>query len=407
MKKKGLSLVFILIPFIILGISNQTLIPSNLTLSKISNFNTNPIRGWYIDNIYGREYTTEWTAMNLEQFEYDQNGRLIYHDYLIPGYSNWMLSKVTSWTYNDAGLYNLSLTQHQYNGELQNESRSIPTYDSENKVMELLDQVWQNGWENYHKSIYEYDANGHVSADSLKWWNLNQWEDAQSKVYGYDEQGHQISYVMKDWINNTWNNSSRYSATYDGDLLSVEVFQYWGDTDWINQIKNIYTYNSSNTISHVNQFYYYQIPNQWVDNYQTIYTYDANNNLYDITEQLFENDTWNNYKNYQYYWVDLTSNNDPAISFLTELEITNYPNPFNPTTTISFDLPKAGLVNLDIYNIRGQKVKSLLNEHFTQGNHQVLWNGTDDNGSAVASGVYFARISIEGKATSRKLVLMK
>ncbi|HNX01098.1 MAG TPA: T9SS type A sorting domain-containing protein, partial [Candidatus Cloacimonadota bacterium] len=90
-----------------------------------------------------------------------------------------------------------------------------------------------------------------------------------------------------------------------------------------------------------------------------------------------------------------------------ELHLTNYPNPFNPSTSISFDLPEAGLVNLDIYNIRGQKVKNLVSENYTRGYHAVTWNGTDDNRHAVASGVYFARINRGGKNVSRKLVLLK
>jgi hypothetical protein len=99
--------------------------------------------------------------------------------------------------------------------------------------------------------------------------------------------------------------------------------------------------------------------------------------------------------------VDETTAHPPVLS------ISNYPNPFNPSTTISFALPKAGLVELDIYNIRGQKVKSLLNENFTSGNHTISWHGMNDCGSTVASGVYFARISSNGKTSSRKLVLLK
>ena len=85
----------------------------------------------------------------------------------------------------------------------------------------------------------------------------------------------------------------------------------------------------------------------------------------------------------------------------------NYPNPFNPETTISFALPKECKVNLSIYNIRGQKVKTLVNESKATGSHSVVWNGTDDNGRGVSSGIYFYRLSTDAFSQTYRMVLMK
>lgn len=85
----------------------------------------------------------------------------------------------------------------------------------------------------------------------------------------------------------------------------------------------------------------------------------------------------------------------------------NYPNPFNPSTTINFSLPKTAPVKLVIYNIRGQKVKELLNESLEYGNHNVVWNGRDDSNRPVASGVYFARLEQSGVTKISKMMLMK
>jgi Tol biopolymer transport system component len=67
----------------------------------------------------------------------------------------------------------------------------------------------------------------------------------------------------------------------------------------------------------------------------------------------------------------------------------NYPNPFNPTTTIQFGLPEAGLVNLKIFNIQGQLVRSLVSGYYDTGIHQVQWDSKNDYGEKVASGFYF------------------
>jgi len=70
----------------------------------------------------------------------------------------------------------------------------------------------------------------------------------------------------------------------------------------------------------------------------------------------------------------------------------NYPNPFNPSTTVKYQLPTNSHVNLTIYNIRGEKVATLQNSYQTAGYHQILWNGNDEIGQKVSSGVYFLRM---------------
>ncbi len=85
----------------------------------------------------------------------------------------------------------------------------------------------------------------------------------------------------------------------------------------------------------------------------------------------------------------------------------NYPNPFNPSTTINYGIPSSGVVKLNIFNIRGQKVKSLLNILCVPGYHQVVWDGTDDNNRGVASGIYFSRMEYNGKSHIQKMMLMK
>ncbi len=86
----------------------------------------------------------------------------------------------------------------------------------------------------------------------------------------------------------------------------------------------------------------------------------------------------------------------------------NHPNPFNPTTTIQFSVQKSGTpVTIDIYNIRGQKVKTLLNKRFDSGKHNIVWYGDDSYGQSVSSGVYFYKTRIGEKDSIRKMLMMK
>jgi hypothetical protein len=104
--------------------------------------------------------------------------------------------------------------------------------------------------------------------------------------------------------------------------------------------------------------------------------------------------------------LGIQSNDDdvtPAITMLKQ----NYPNPFNPETTISFNLPKAGEASLNIYNTKGQLVRTLANDRMVAGEHRIVWSGTDNNGSAVASGIYYYKLDITGRSETRKMLLLK
>ena len=85
----------------------------------------------------------------------------------------------------------------------------------------------------------------------------------------------------------------------------------------------------------------------------------------------------------------------------------NYPNPFNPVTNIAFDLPEASEVILEIYNISGQRVRTLVNKQYQAGRHMVQWSATNDFGQSVASGMYLYRIQAGSFVSHKKLVLMK
>lgn len=85
----------------------------------------------------------------------------------------------------------------------------------------------------------------------------------------------------------------------------------------------------------------------------------------------------------------------------------NYPNPFNPSTTLQFVTPNAGNVRLAIYDVTGRVVQTLVNETMPAGRHHVEWNATNEFGNAVPSGIYFVRMDAEDFTSSRKLTLLR
>ncbi|MEA1972288.1 MAG: FlgD immunoglobulin-like domain containing protein, partial [Candidatus Cloacimonadota bacterium] len=103
--------------------------------------------------------------------------------------------------------------------------------------------------------------------------------------------------------------------------------------------------------------------------------------------------------------TEITQNLNDNISPISK-NLSNYPNPFNPTTTIRYNLPKESFVNLSIFNIKGQKVNTLINENMLHGNHQIEWNGKNENGNNVSSGVYFYKLDVNGNTKEMKKMLL-
>jgi hypothetical protein len=101
---------------------------------------------------------------------------------------------------------------------------------------------------------------------------------------------------------------------------------------------------------------------------------------------------------------------EEMVEFVSQIPIKflkNYPNPFNPETTISFEISESGKTEVEIFNVKGQKVKTLLNENLEFGSHSIVWDGRNDKGEQVSSGMYFYRISVNGNQKTSKMLMLK
>lgn len=161
--------------------------------------------------------------------------------------------------------------------------------------------------------------------------------------------------------------------------------------------------------------------------YPTEWEWDFNSD--GIIDSYDQNSVWT-YEEQGYYTVTLTSSNaynedavikedyihvvasvsvDEDIMPIALQLLGNYPNPFNKTTTISFSTTEnTENTELVIYNLKGQKVKSLINQNIEAGQHSVIWDGTDDCGKTVSSGMYFYQLKV-GKyfSESKRMLLLK
>jgi hypothetical protein len=112
----------------------------------------------------------------------------------------------------------------------------------------------------------------------------------------------------------------------------------------------------------------------------------------------------------RFYQISLKADDVDNSGSNLQIETTligNYPNPFNPSTTISYSLSEAGITSLQIFNIKGQLVRTLVNDVRDPGDHTVVWNGEDNSAKTVPSGIYFYRLETSNSSHVKKMLLMK
>jgi len=107
-------------------------------------------------------------------------------------------------------------------------------------------------------------------------------------------------------------------------------------------------------------------------------------------------------------WGEVSEDDETIGVYATGLR-GNFPNPFNPTTSIRYQVSgiREQFVQIDVYNIRGQRTRTLVNEYMSPGEYIVVWDGKDDYQNDVSSGVYFYRMTVDGDSSTRRMVLMK
>ncbi len=274
-------------------------------------------------------------------------------------------------------------------------------------------------------SVDEYDEEGNVLME-LGWpfyyWDPEKgWDENNWKICRNDEQG---------WLAVVWQDALFCKFFEDG----VEGYDDWqskpeiciaissdAGTTWSDPIRMHYNSNADDG-NYVEQFEGMNISYIYpADEIEYLYT-DNSGDKHGLLRLMFFNDN-----SYGSFINDSGANDGGSISYMS-LDVTfhsegidenggapayantlgqNYPNPFNPETTISYSLEKPGVVELSVYNIRGQKVKTLVNSRCEAGQNNVTWNGTDESGKNVSGGVYLYRLQTEDQALTRKMILLK
>ncbi|MBN2011336.1 choice-of-anchor D domain-containing protein [candidate division KSB1 bacterium] len=206
---------------------------------------------------------------------------------------------------------------------------------------------------------------------------------------------------IKDGIYLSLQNNVEKSKKFSAD------FRSWNNDGqiWIVNIENAKLKRTSSTF---NVNLHTELPAGWL-----CYLFDLKSDVaYNLLEKnsfvLNDGKKVHNYKLIAGTESFVNSNNGgiPLIPLSFEL-FNNYPNPFNPSTTISFNISQRTHVEIQLYNILGQRIRTLIDQTMRGGHHQLVWDGTNERGISVASGLYFVHLKAEGKHSVKKMMIIK
>jgi hypothetical protein len=366
----------------------------------------------------------------------------------------------------NGNLFTETLSEYYQNGVLERAVKNTIKYAANETIEEtktVLDENGSGNFENFALTNYTY-ANNQVDYTITSDWKNNAWVEEQKSLFTY-ENGKTKTMVFQGWDNGTWANSMRMTNTYDGDKITKILTEMWDNGAWVPSNQIVTTYNNDgNKIESRNQNW---DGSAWIDFSIETWTYNSNGQLtestYEMTfmgttmvktrqtyqyntdgtlqERISQNwnigtSSWDNmqqslfsYKDGNMYqelvkeWDGSQYVNDERLTYTfgtptavddelennniipTEFSLSNYPNPFNPETTIQFNLPEETQIWLSIYDVKGNLINSLVNgENISTGSHSIIWNGLDRLNHPVPSGVYIyklnsSQVTLTGKCT--------
>lgn len=385
---------FVVITFFLISLNVFSQIPDNI------------IRD---DEILVEQFVDDWQAENWiydEHHIYEYNDENLLSEYTIMKFidDEWHNSKLRTYTYDPDGLLTEMIVFNTSYGEWINYQKYTYAYFENNLLSEYIYSMWENDlWEARYRHQYIYNDNQLLIKHYRDEWTGSGWHAEYGNWFSYNSNEELIEDLAKRWIG-YWTNNSRHEYSYNshGDCETY-LFFIWDDEfyEWWLMNDYFYEYEYENNIKITKTTSYYS-------NYDNkeVYSYNINGNLIETIQQDWSSGTWIN---------DARISSIYETTHVYEYEIVNqkntinvFPNPFNPLTTIEFSIYNDSKVELTIYNIKGQKIKTLAQNEFTKGLHSIIWNGDDELNNPVSSGTYFYKLNINGKTEAvKKCLLLK
>ena len=356
--------------------------------------------------------------------------------------NSWQTDMLTTYTYDGQGnnIETVIQVDTDEDGVVENQSKTESTFNASGQCTKKEDYIWIEGaWAKslettytYNgqgqltekvtatdigggflmfgsKTLYTYDGSGLLQTETDQSYNFvtQSWTNSTKKTYAYDGNGKVTEIVTQDWSGTAWVNSERETKSYTGaGLLEEHAQQSWDGEAWANERRTLHAYNGNGQeIEEKSQNW---IGGAWVDNLRFTSTYTGDGYLDVYLEESWQGGAWTNVSQWLYNYPTEMAVDDRTLTVPRSMSVKNYPNPFNPHTTIEFTVPASDNITISIFDVSGRLIKTLVSEkQVLEGTHYIQWNGTDQANRSVASGVYFYCVTGESMSRTGRCLLVK
>jgi len=378
---------------------------------------------------------------------YDQTRLATYETefWLEGAWSDYLL---ITYTWTAAGLNDEIISQYAGEQGYENSSLTSFVYDNQDRKTEQISSSWTGAeWEPGYRNVYVYESiilPGEWTQYITQYWTGQEWDNESREVVEYhsageDGRNHNLSYMASEyWSGSDWVVTNSTTTSYDAQDRPLEVieqvqdydlgeavnysretyeypdddgsytyiFQMWTESGWLNDYRDLTTINMTN--KEATQLNGYWTGEEWYD-YERILSYIDEYDF--VTESIYQervNDDFVNYGRYLLTYGTISSIPDgPVARPRNFVVMQNYPNPFNPSTEIRFSLHTKGLVRVDVFDITGRHIKTLMDKEAEAGWHTLQWDSRDDLGNVVASGTYIYRVKHTDFTIAKRMTLIK
>jgi hypothetical protein len=273
-------------------------------------------------------------------------------------------------------------------------------------LTESLLQTWDgSNWVDSVKYTLTYDGNNNMSEELKQSWDGSNWKIRTKITYTYDGNNNLIEMLYQYKMGSNWYTTDKRKFKYDGNNNLIEKLRQDGGVDvfpWQDDERDIFTYDGNNNrIEWLFQDWDHTDSN-WVNENKTKFRYDGNNNMVEKLYQEWDGSNWVNKLKHIYSYILITGVGRVEDGVTTYSLSNNYPNPFNPSTLINYQIPDAGYVILKVFDVLGNEVATLVNENKGKGQYNITFDA-----SALSSGVYIYQLKVNDYLSTKKMLLMK
>lgn len=370
-------------------------------------------RGWQLTQRTRYRYNDGWQFSYLENYGYNAQGQLdlIARHNIVDGV--WNMFGARDYVYNAAGQLLETVYYSIADGVWSGSHRESNVYDTDGNLGQVF--VYEgtgNGWSLNYQQANSYEQ-GRLASEHL--YGYYSWDgtftEFESRFYSYNSDGQLEEKLILTLIVDPHVYTQRmryiYSYTPDGSLAEI-LYQFWSGTNgeyvWRDDRRDIYTYDANGWLVQMMR----QAPSDslgWHDTKRYLYTNDDYGNAVHVLYQINFTEGWQDWDKWEKVYAN-TSNEDEHIP-AQEPGLYCSPNPFSLHTQITFENREQASIDLAIYNLKGQKVRTLADGAYPAGVHQLDWDRKDDKGKDLAAGIYFIMLSFgNGEIAVSKATLL-